>query len=250
MFVSLLLRQPTNDLSSGKANFNGNYPFGKAPKGPYCSGQRGWGPIPRTSWAYATCTVTYGNGAEDLSKGPDRVIRGGSWDIHGSDCQAAYRGGSAPRTGQQPRLPTCPSSPSGSQRSISDKFGAPVVGWARLLPSFSHLVPAISSFLAPRGSEGVADCPVPLRKSLYGSTVTLLGRLPQQPSDAAAWEQFVFSPLPEYRERGRTVERSTVKCWRRHPSASACVSSRAAGRRPADSADGSANSGSTRRTRL
>src|SRR5438270_2722113 len=27
--------RPTNDLSSDQANFNGNYPFGKAPKGKY-----------------------------------------------------------------------------------------------------------------------------------------------------------------------------------------------------------------------
>src|SRR5262249_60733319 len=27
--------KPTNDLSSGQANFNGNFPVGKAPKGPY-----------------------------------------------------------------------------------------------------------------------------------------------------------------------------------------------------------------------
>src|SRR5262245_32919923 len=27
--------KPTNDLSSKQANFNGNYPFGKAPKGPH-----------------------------------------------------------------------------------------------------------------------------------------------------------------------------------------------------------------------
>ena len=56
--------KPTNDLSSEQANFNGNDPFGNAPKGPFLQRHaRAWAHIPQTSWACATCKATYRNGA-------------------------------------------------------------------------------------------------------------------------------------------------------------------------------------------
>ena len=56
--------QPTNDLSSKQANFNGSHPFGKgARRGRTWRAHRGWGHTRRTNWACATCTATCGSGA-------------------------------------------------------------------------------------------------------------------------------------------------------------------------------------------
>ncbi len=55
--------KPTDDLSSEQANFNGEAPFGIAPKGKNLGARRGSARIHRTSWGCATCTATYTNGA-------------------------------------------------------------------------------------------------------------------------------------------------------------------------------------------
>jgi formylglycine-generating enzyme required for sulfatase activity len=92
--------KPTNDLSSKEANFDGNFPFGKADKGPYHG---------RTTKveSYAPNKVglydMHGNvwqWCEDLWEkgGSARVYRGGCWgnfDSGANSCQAAYRGGFA-----------------------------------------------------------------------------------------------------------------------------------------------------------
>ena len=90
--------KPTNDLSSKEANCNGNFPFGKADKGPY---------LKRTTkvGSYAPNKVglydMHGNvwqWCEDVwEKGAaDRVIRGGSWDSDGQNCRAAIHNKEAP----------------------------------------------------------------------------------------------------------------------------------------------------------
>jgi formylglycine-generating enzyme required for sulfatase activity len=131
--------KPTNDLSSEQANFNGDFPFGKAPKGPnlqrttrvgaypsnklglcdmhgnvwqWCAddyyakertalvarmvgllgGQCGQGPL----LAAADLSLVGRNNPGFLLGGSVRVLRGGSWRDHGTDCRAAVRLGRAP----------------------------------------------------------------------------------------------------------------------------------------------------------
>ncbi len=57
-------RRSTGDssLSSEQANFNGDYPYGRAPKGPYLGRTSQWDRTSRTTGACTTCTATCGNG--------------------------------------------------------------------------------------------------------------------------------------------------------------------------------------------
>jgi len=92
--------KPTNDLSSKEANFNGNFPFGKADKGPYlgCTTKVGsyapnkLGLYDMHGNVWQWCSDPYQPGF--LA----RVRRGGSWGDIGVGCRSAarFRGGLGP----------------------------------------------------------------------------------------------------------------------------------------------------------
>jgi formylglycine-generating enzyme required for sulfatase activity len=89
------LDKPTNDLSSEQANFNGNDPFGKAPKGPYLGRPTRVGAYPSNK--LGLCDM-HGNVSQwtETAQGSFRVSRGGSWISNGTHCQAACRSRSTP----------------------------------------------------------------------------------------------------------------------------------------------------------
>lgn len=85
--------KPTNDLSSKDANFNGDYPDGKAAKGPYlgCTTKVGsyapnkLGLYDMHGNVWQWCSDLYEPGS--LA----RVLRGGSWYNRGARCRSASR---------------------------------------------------------------------------------------------------------------------------------------------------------------
>jgi formylglycine-generating enzyme required for sulfatase activity len=83
--------QPTNELSSKQANFNGNYPFGKVPRGPWLQRPTRVGAYPSNK--LGLCDMQ-GNVCQftDAAGGSAGWIRGGSWRLSGAYCRAAYRG--------------------------------------------------------------------------------------------------------------------------------------------------------------
>jgi formylglycine-generating enzyme required for sulfatase activity len=90
--------KPTNDLSSEQANFNGNFPFGKAAEGKYLERTTRVGAYPANK--LGLCDM-HGNVwqwcADALLPGePVRVFRGGCWLQDGSECPAGDRNGDAP----------------------------------------------------------------------------------------------------------------------------------------------------------
>ena len=61
--------KPTNDLSSEQANFDGNWPDGKAPNGKYLRRPTRVSAYPRTRWDCATCRATCGSGPLPFPRG-------------------------------------------------------------------------------------------------------------------------------------------------------------------------------------
>jgi eukaryotic-like serine/threonine-protein kinase len=101
-------------LSSDQANFDGNFPYGGAEKGPYLEQTSDVGSYPPNPWGlsdmhgnvwewcldaaeweanFGVRTDTYVDGVEDplCQVGRIRVNRGGSWDVGGRICRSAYR---------------------------------------------------------------------------------------------------------------------------------------------------------------
>jgi formylglycine-generating enzyme required for sulfatase activity len=88
---------PTNDLSSEQANFNGNFPFGKAPKGKYLGRTTRVGAYPANKLGLCDMHRNVWQWCADAFPGDsNRVNRGGCWVNYGSGCQAAVRNGGSP----------------------------------------------------------------------------------------------------------------------------------------------------------
>jgi formylglycine-generating enzyme required for sulfatase activity len=81
--------KPTNELSSAQANFNGNYPHGKAPKGPSLQRPTRVGAYPANKLGLCDMqgNVWQWTNTEFLS---DRFYRGGCWQCSGYHCRAAF----------------------------------------------------------------------------------------------------------------------------------------------------------------
>jgi formylglycine-generating enzyme required for sulfatase activity len=105
--------RPLRSLSSARANFHGDFPYGGAAQGPSLGQTTPVGSYPPNGWGlcdmhgnvWEWCADWYNDDSYLRSrrqdppgppKGPYRVIRGGSWGNRGQECRPAYRLGGGP----------------------------------------------------------------------------------------------------------------------------------------------------------
>jgi formylglycine-generating enzyme required for sulfatase activity len=92
-------------LGSDQANFDGRWPFNGAPKGPFLRETTPSGTFPPNAWGLRDmhgnvcewCLDAYSDsppgGVDPLAhnSSPERVFKGGSWDLRGSQCLSSQR---------------------------------------------------------------------------------------------------------------------------------------------------------------